>query len=102
MKTSLFRIKEKSKKIMSSSEFGFDVFLNESNVSAIFLITKTGCEINSDKTVSILAKITTSKAECVSKIDYIDNKNLNIANKNKIMDMVGAYIKDNFAKKKDL
>lgn len=84
---------------MSSSEFGFDVFVNESNVFAVFLIIRAGYEINSDKTVSIIAKITTNKADCVSKIDYIDNKNLNIANKNKIMDMVGAYIKDNFAKK---
>lgn len=98
MKVSLFRIME-SKKIMSSDEFGFDIFVNNSNIFAIFCITKTGFEINSNKTASILAKITTNKVNGVSKIEYIDNKNLNLASKNKIMDMVGVYIKNNFLNK---
>lgn len=99
MKVSSFRIFNKSKKAMSSKEFGIDFFVNESDLFAIFCVVKTGVEIGRDKTVPLLAKINMSKNTGVSKIEYIDDKNISLAIKNKIMDMIAAYIKKEILKK---
>ncbi len=45
MKVSSPRIFNKSKKAMSSKEFGIDFFVNESDLFAIFCVVKTGVEI---------------------------------------------------------